>query len=319
MARPCWNGLLFTMLAASAMGPGAALSGPAVNQFEVKDLESGPGELQFQSQNAISFHQPRRAVREPEPGEFAFDDNTVTRERYALEMQMGITTWLRTRLGVEFEKERLEDPGNVARANAFDDLRLTGIALEGVFVLVPVKKEGVGLGLLAEYDHAIRGGASQFYIGPIVQAVSGPWTALANLLLVQHSGSPDRKRDFAYAAQLQYTFSPTWGLALEGYGTIDRLGNSGTRSPQAALFGDFDQHRLGPVVYYRFHPDGMAAPSLKINANSVKGLRKDDDDDAPESGTDRDGPSVSIGVGMLFGLNANTPGQTLKLSLEYNF
>lgn len=306
-------------------------AGPAINQFETKDLESEPGDLQFQSQNAIAFGQPRRKVREPQPGEFTYDDNSVTRERYALEMQMSITTWFRARLGVEFEKERLDDPASPARANAFADLHLTGVALEGVFVLIPVEKNGVGLGLLTEYDHSIRGGTNQLYIGPIIQVVQGPWSALANLLLVQHYGSPDKavgvpddkKRDFAYAGQLMLEVSPAWSLALEGYGTFDRLGHSGTQSPEQAAFGRFDQHRAGPVVYYRFNPDGGPLGDGKKRAGksaSVKGLGKDDDDKPGASG-DKDGRdrSVSIGVGLLFGLTDATPDQTLKLSLEYNF
>ena len=306
-------------------GPVAA--GPSVNQFETKDLESNPGDLQFQSQNAIAFGQPRRKVKEVTPGDFAYDDNTVARERYALEMQMGVTSWFRTRLGVEFEKERLNDPGSLARANAFEDLHLTGVALEGVFVFVPVKKDGIGLGLLTEYDHSIRGGSNQLYIGPIVQAVSGPWTAIANLLLVQNYGSPDRdrlqpkdkKRDFAYAAQLQYEASATWAFALEAYGTIDRLGHSGTPPPERAQFGDFDQHRLGPVIYYRFDPHGSRA-SPKPKKAALKGLTSDDDGKSGTGGDD-DGKSkvVSVGLGLLFGLNGNTPAETLKLSLEVNF
>ena len=310
---------------ASYSDPGAA--GPAVNQFETKDLESDPGEMQFQSQNAISFGQPKRQVKQTGPGDAAFDDNTVARERYALEMQMSVATWFRTRVGVEFEKERLEDPGSVARANAFEDLHLTGVALEGVFVFVPVKGDGIGLGLLTEYDRSVRGGVSQFYAGPIIQAVSGPWTALANLLVVQHMGSADktgstpadRKRDFAYAAQLQYTISPTWALALEAYGTVDRIGNSGTPSVEQKLFGDFDQHRVGPVVYYRFDPHGGGG-SIKLAKAGVKGVSKDDDDGKAGAKDDDDKKSsVSVGLGLLFGLNKNTPDETLKLSVEYNF
>jgi hypothetical protein len=51
------------------------------------------------------------------------------------------------------------------------------------------------------------------------------------------------------------------------------------------------------------------------------GVKSDDDDDKGGDGkADKaDEKSVSIGVGMLFGLNGNTPSETLKLSLEYNF
>lgn len=303
-------------------------AGPAINQFETKDLDSSPGDLQFQSQNALSFGNPRRQIRQTAPGAFAFDDNTIAKERFALEMQMGITSWFRTRLGVEFEKERVNDPSSTARAGAFEDLHLTGIAMEGVFVFVPVKGDGVGLGLLTEFDHGVRGGGDQFYIGPIIQAVSGPWTGLANLLIVQHSGSPDksrnlpddRKRDFAYAAQLQYTASPTWALAVEAYGTLDRIGHSGSPTAEQALFGDLDQHRIGPVVYYRFDVGKPHAPKGP-GKSAVKGLAHDDDDPkaALKDGDDDKTTSVSVGLGLLFGLNRTTPDETLKLSLEVNF
>jgi hypothetical protein len=215
------GGRLAVIFACLVAATSASNAGPSVNQFEVKDLESEPGEMQFQSQNAISSGFAKRRVTQGGNGDLVYDDNTVAKERYALEMQMGITSWFRTRVGIEFEKERVDDPTSVARANAFQDLHLTGVALEGVFVFVPVKKEGIGLGLLTELDAPVRGGTRQVYVGPIVHALSGPWSALANLMLVQQFGSPqrgllpeDRKQDFAYAAQVKYDLSDAWGLAL---------------------------------------------------------------------------------------------------------
>ncbi len=296
-------------------------AGPSINQFETKDLESAPGTLQFQSQNAISFGQPKRGIQRSSAGDLTFDDNTIARERYALEMQMGITSWFRTRVGVEFEKSRVEDPPSVAAADAFANLQLSGIAVEGVFVIIPPSKHGVGLGLLTEYDSAVGGGQKQFYIGPIIQTNWGPWSALANLMIVQNFGSPDRahllpddkKRDFAYAAQLQYTLSPSWAVAVESYGTVDRIGHSGNQSVEQAAFGSLDQHRIGPVIYYRFATQGLQ-PTAKPSKASGKpvdlGGDKDDDEAAK---------SISIGLGVLFGLNAHTPDETLKLSLEWNF
>lgn len=303
-----------------------ASAGPGIDQFEMKDLDSEPGAFQFQSQNAFSSGFERRRVVETAPGAFAFDDNPATRERLALEMQMGITSWFRARLGVEFEKGKLDDPGVPSRADAFGDLQLSSVALEGVFVLKPVKGDGFGLGLLTEFDSATREGGKQLYIGPILQAVRGPWSGLANLLLVQHFGSPDRfhelpadrSLDFAYALQLQYEISPTWSVALEGYGTLDRISAPGNQAEALALFGRFDQHRAGPVVYYRFDPS--PAPAAGKAGGPVKGLRMDQDDDGTGGGKGGEKEtSVSIGVGVLFGLNANTPDETLKLSLEYNW
>lgn len=311
-------------------GASPAAAGPGVDQFEVKDLESDPGDLQFQSISAFSGGMPQRRVVTTGPGQYQFDDNSVTKARSALEMQAGITEWFRTRIGVEFEKGRLEDPGTPARANAFEDMRLASVAIEGVVVLKPIKGDGVGFGILTEFDSGIKEGGKQVYAGPIIQAVSGHWSALANLLLVQHFGSidagqgpvADRSVDFAYALQVQYEISRAWAVALEGYGTFDRILAPGNQEQSLSQFGRFDQHRAGPVVYYRIDlPPGPA--NIPKERGGVKGpglgaggLKQADDDDAPAGGNDR---WVSIGVGVLFGLNANTPDRTIKLSLEYNW
>ena len=108
--------------ALSAMGPLAfawsAEAGPAIGQFEMKTLESAPGYLEFQSQNAWSFGQPRRESEGVDP-ETIYDDNAVVRQREALEMEMGFTSYLKMRLGIEFEQERIDDPPTPAEANDF--------------------------------------------------------------------------------------------------------------------------------------------------------------------------------------------------------
>jgi hypothetical protein len=323
--------LVGVWIIASTMGPTAGVAGPALNQFEVKDLEAEAGSLQFQSQNAMSFGHPTRKSLETSPRSFAYDDNTVIGERYALEMQMGLARWFRMRVGIEYEKERVNDPASPDRGNDFANLNLTGVALEGVLVVVPTPANGVGLGVLTEFDAPVGAGAKQFYFGPIVQARFGPWSALANVLFVKHLGAADRhdpdhkdeKLDFAYAAQFQYIVSPTWAVALEAYGTIDRLGSTGTRSEAAVLFGDHDLHRLGPIVYYTFRPEGGLLGVRPAKKGAIKTTAGDDDDDKPGSNGAKekgaDGQSISVGMGVLFGLNSNTPDQTLKLSVEVNF
>lgn len=302
---------------AAALCPTAARAGPAINQFEVKDLQSAPGEFEFQSQNAFSTGQPARRSVGTSP-DIDYDDNTVIRQREALELQVGITDYFRIRLGIEFEQERLDDPQLFADRNAFAKLELDELALEAVLVFVKPKPNGVGLGLLIEYGAPLSGGSesqSEVFIGPIVEAHAGPWSLIGNFAFVRHMGGNaeagnddyvrDEKWDFSYFLQGQYEFSKAWALAVEAYGTIDRLGNSGTKSEEAALFGDFDQHRAGPVAYYTFSPDGFgrtrgAAPRLA------------------EDGGDKE-VEVSVGVGALFGLNEHTPDTTYKLSVEVEF
>ena len=130
-------------------------AGPAINQFEVKDLEIEIGQWEFQSQNAHSWSQPRRRYIEVEEGEFEYDDNTVVRQRHALEIEVGTFSWMRNRLGIEFEKERVDDPGTFAMRDDFDSLELEEIAAEAVVVFVPVDRFGVGVGMLFEYQYLL--------------------------------------------------------------------------------------------------------------------------------------------------------------------
>lgn len=300
---------------------------PAVGQFELKGLEAEPGEVEFQSQNAWSFGQPRRRFREGRPDEFVYDDNAVTRQRHALEIEMSLTHFLRMRVGIEYEKERFDEPAAPGFANAFDDLKLTEVAVEGVVILKPVPQTGgFGFGMLAEFEHpTTQGELNSILVGPIFGAKSGRLSALINVLFIKHFGSgevtdegPERddKWDIGYAAQLRYDFNPAWALALEAYGTFDRIGNSGQPNEAGLAFGDHDQHRAGPVVYYEWRTGGKrdvgaGLPRVSKVANVDEGKSGGDDDD--------EGVLMRLGSGILFGLNDNTPDTTLKLSFEMEF
>lgn len=309
----------FVVWGAMVVFVSVAGAGPAINQFEVKDLDSAPGEFEFQSQNAYSTGQPRRRHKHVS-GEDFYDDNTVIRQREALEVQVGITEYFRVRVGIEYEQERLEEPDSFNHAHRFGSLILDELALEGVFVFVRPKEEGVGLGLLVEYGHPMSGEADdqkELYVGPIIQAQTGNFSFIANLAFVKFFGGKaepgeeplDDKWDFAYFLQAKYDFSKHWTLALEGYGTFDRIGSSGRRTDVSHHFGDHDQHRAGPIAYYTFYP-GNRGPHFAHDLGAVP-LSEDDDDDRELS--------VSIGAGVLFGLNQNTPDQTYKLSLEVEY
>jgi len=284
------------------------LAGPAVGQFELKDLDSEPGGIEFQSQNAHSFGQPRRRIDTSDPSETLYDTNTVLHQRHALELEFGITRYFKTRIGIEYEKERFDDPESPLSADSFDDLKLSEAGIEGILILKRLEGDGVGFGVVTEYERPIDSEeASTVVVGPIIEARSGKWAANVNLTAVRFFGgeSPrDDKWDFAYASKLAYTFNPAWTLALEAYGTVDRLGSTGRPDDDVERFGDHDQHRLGPILYYSFD----AGSGFQL-ASSAKG-----DDDGKG-----DGVEVLIGAGALFGLNENTPDTTLKWTVEVEF
>lgn len=298
------------LLAASTCA--ATAGGPAIGQFELKDLEAGAGYLQFQSQNAYSWGEPRRKTGRGDDGELIADENTVVRMRNALEMEMGFTRYLKSRIGIEFEKERIDDPATLAGANDFDSLKLSEIGGEIIGIMIPRDGDGFGLGAVVEIEHPLGGGEENSVVmGPIFELASGPWFAAFIPMGVHHFGGSveagearDEKWDFAYAAQLLYAYSPEWSLGVEAYGTVDRIAGSGHPNEANEAFGDFDQHRLGPIVYYTY-----ALPGKSIRHDAGEG--GDDDDE--------EGPTATFGLGFFAGLNENTPDGTLKASLEVDF
>ena len=295
-----------TILCGSA---GSAIADPAVGQFELKTLESGPGFLEFQSQNAWSFGQPRRETTIVD-GEPIYDDNSIIKQREALEMEMGLTRHLKMRVGIEFEQERLDDPPSLAEANDFAPLQLDEIGAEVIAIFIPRDGDGFGLGTVVEFERPFEGDEQMSLImGPIFEYATGPWLVAAIPMLVHDFGGDpdedgirDEKWDFAYAAQVAFTFNDNWTLAMEAYGTVERLGNTGTPGEATLAFGDHDQHRIGPILYYSYDFGRSLRPDP----------RRDDDGSIETS-------ELTVGLGFLAGLNENTPDGTLKLSVELDF
>ncbi|MDX2257708.1 MAG: hypothetical protein NW205_02220 [Hyphomicrobiaceae bacterium] len=316
---------LFTALVAVLVASHGAEAGPAVGQFELKDLDNDPGRVELQSQNAHSWGQPRRRSALDDGGERLYDDNSIARQRHALEVEMTLTHFFRMRIGIEYEKERIEEPGALAEANAFGELSLDEVALEGVFILLPVPKAGgAGIGFVAEFEHPLEGGdLNSIVLGPLFEVRSGRWSGIANITAVKAFGNGeweagaferDQKWDLAYALQAKYEFDDTWALAAEGYGTFDRVWDSGTPGESARRFGDHDQHRAGPILYYARRLDaGRTVSPAGESAEAEEAA------DIADDGEEDEGTVLTIGTGLLFGLNGNTPDATLKWSLELEF
>ncbi|HKE95526.1 MAG TPA: hypothetical protein VKB34_14530 [Povalibacter sp.] len=288
---------------------------PVIGQFELKTLDCEPGAYEFQSQNAWSWGQPDRQIDSDDSGGFIVDENAVIGERYALELERGFTHFFKVRVGIEAERERVDEPLTPEQANDFDDLKIADVGVELVAVLVPRHGDGAGLGLVTEIEGPIdQHEPNNLTLGPIVEFRSGHWFAAAVPMAVHAFGGKseagnevDDKWDFAYAAQLMYVFEPRWSLAVEGYGTVERIGTTGNPSDSAQHFGDFDQHRIGAVLYYTHDSGGVVHREPQAAAADLS--------DSPED----EGRSFTVGLGLLEGLNGNTPDHTLKLSIEVHF
>jgi len=292
----------------------AAAAEPAIGQFEIKSLDAEPGEIEFQSQNAYSIGQPRLRTGLNDDGEVTGDGNSVALQRHALEIEYGFTKTLKGRLGIEYEKERTEFEAGQALGTHYDELKLDEIGGELIWVAIPRDGDGLGLGFVVEYEHPTASdGVKHLIGGPIFEWGAGAWLATFNPLLIQHfggerndAGKPDEKIDFAYTASIMYELNKSISLAVESYGTIERIGSTGAASDESLLFGDFNQHRIGPVLYWSIPMEGVAS-------NPFRPAHTDGDAEAGET------PALTIGLGVLRGLNENTPDTTLKLSIEAFF
>ncbi len=297
-----------------ACAAASADAAPVIGQFELKTLDSATGSVELQSQNAWSWGHPARQVASATDG-LVIDDNAVIRQRHALEIELGFTSRLKMRAGIEFEKERIDDPATLAQVDAFDALRLNDIGLELIAVLAQRTGDGVGVGVVAEFERSRdRDEPDTLVLGSIVEFRAGRWFVAAVPMVVRASGGDsgeapsDDKWDFMYAAQLSYGVADRWSIALEGYGTVERIQDNGHPSEAAQVFGDFDQHRAGVIVYYTSALGCVTCERAAPIAASLIG-----------SGGADDSTTLTIGVGLLTGLNGNTPDQTLKLSIELDF
>ncbi len=100
MRRP-WGPLFLALMLLIGTLPAAA--GPAINQFEVKDLEVEQGEVEIEDQSDWAFGLPRRKFFDDGDGP-EFDDNEVARQRHSIEIGFGLTNWLKIGTGFELEE-----------------------------------------------------------------------------------------------------------------------------------------------------------------------------------------------------------------------
>jgi hypothetical protein len=282
-----------------------AEAGPAVGQFEIKTLGAEPGAVEWQSQNDFSFGNPRRHIITNAGGDLLADDNTITKQRSALEGEFGLSDFLKARVGIGFVRERFDDPRVVSDANRFSELTFEGFGFETNWTIVRRRGDGFGIGVLFEYDRPIVKAESQtITTGVLVEWANGPWTLAVHPMLTRYfrGGSADDggagdKLDFGYAMRVMYTYSDELAVAVEAYGSIERVGNSGPRDDSALAFGDVNQHRIGPIVYWSIESDdsGGLAQTEKHDPSKVQ---------------------TTLGFGAFLGLNKDTPDTTLKFSVE---
>ncbi|MEQ1670708.1 MAG: hypothetical protein ABL893_07615, partial [Hyphomicrobium sp.] len=154
-----WPAVVVCVLGVWVSWPSLAVAGPAIGQFEIKTVGAEPGATEWQSQNDVSLGNPRRRLATGDDGDLAADDNSITRQRHALEGEWGLTSFLKARIGIAFERERFDDPQSAGDADRMHELKFDEVGFETNWTLVPRHGDGFGLGLLIEYEVPIDAGA----------------------------------------------------------------------------------------------------------------------------------------------------------------
>ncbi len=117
----------------------------------------------------------------------------IVKQREALEMEMGFTTYLKMRVGIEFRTGTHRRSGPFEEANGFDELKLDEVGAEVIAIIIPRDGDGFGLGTVVEFERPLEQGEEMSPImGPILEYAQGPWLLAAIPMLVHDfGGEPD--------------------------------------------------------------------------------------------------------------------------------
>jgi hypothetical protein len=246
----------------------------ALAEFEIQESTVEKGRVELEYRGALHWGLP-----EPEFGPL--------RQSHEFEIQYGLTDRWAFSLIPDFEQ------------SLGDSLQLTAVEGEGQYEILKLRDNGLGLAFRGRYSQPIVGGeAEQISFGPILEWVKGPISLILDPLFTDQVG-PNRTTDglgFNYGWQLKYSLPRNWSLALEMFGNIEDLANSGSFNDQ--------NHSIGPVLYYTFGKGN----------ETEEGKRNRENEAADESES-----SLTVGLGLQFGLTEATSKTALKLNAQLEF
>jgi hypothetical protein len=175
--------------------------------------------------------------------------------RYSMEVEYtyGVTKWLSLSPLVDFDK-----PDG-------DGFHATVAGLESVWFPVEVGKL-LTVAWFTEVEGAVHHDeTSSTTFGPIVQFGHDKASLILNPYLEKSFGrNHEEGMDFTYQWQAKASLHERLALGIEGFGVIPNIVNS----PGI----DFQEHRIGPVLYYEKELAGEKERTFAIDAGVLFGL-----------------------------------------------
>ena len=175
--------------------------------------------------------------------------------RYSMEVEYtyGVTKWLSLSPLVDFDK-----PNG-------DSFHATVAGLESVWFPVEVGKL-LTVAWFTEVEGAVHHDeTNSTTFGPIVQFGHDEASLILNPYLEKSFGrNHEEGIDFTYQWQAKASVTERLALGIEGFGVIPDIGNS----PGI----DFQEHRIGPVIYYEQELAGEKERTFAIDAGVLFGL-----------------------------------------------
>lgn len=256
----------------------AALAAPAqASVFDVKGSDVTKGETEIGTNSAFFNGFPENADR--------------LRSSHELAIGYGFTDWLKAGAKLSFDHP------------ADEGFRLSTAGIE-TQIMFKKFEGGLGLGWFTGVDVRVhRDETNTATFGPVIQLGTEQTQLLLNPFFAKTFG-PNREEgiEFSYAWAIKQLLREGFSIGIEGYGSIPDIGH------HAGI--DFQEHRIGPVVYYERSLGGGRGNGRGLSIKDV-GSKVGDKDDG--------GPKLAIEAGVLFGLTEGTQDTAFKFKAGITF
>jgi hypothetical protein len=261
----------FAVAAATAVMVSAFIAIPAMaGVFDVKGSDVEKGETEVGTNNAAFVGFPVNADR--------------LRSSHELAVGYGFTGWLKAGAKLSFDKP------------ADSDFQLSTAGIEAQVML---KKFGGGLGLawFTGADFRVhRDETNTVTFGPVIQFGTEQTQLLLNPFFAKTFGrNHEEGMEFSLGWAVKQQIREGFAVGIEGYSVVPNIGNA----PSA----DFQEHRVGPVIYLE---RGLGAAKPSAIARSIK-------DAGTAANGESGGPKLAVEAGVLFGLTEGTQDAAFKL------